>query len=351
MSISFQNYLTAQIQAQLDSNGWSLGRITSAHRDRYTLCTEQGFFDAEVTGAFRYMAALREDFPAVGDYVAIGIEAEDFALIHQVLPRLNVLRRENCAKEGETQIIAANLDAALLVQALDRDYNLNRLERYLSLCHSSRIEPIVVLTKADLNSSEQVDDLRRRMTERQPGLPVYALSSLTGEGLAPLQELLQPGLTYCLLGSSGAGKSTLLNSLLGYTRQHTISLSESTGKGRHATTRRELLELPNGALVIDNPGMREIALACAGEGIEDTFGSIARLSKSCHFSDCSHDQEKGCAVQAAVQRGELAPEALLNYQKLQRENAHFESSAAQRREKDRAFGKMLKNYQKLKNEN
>lgn len=351
MSLSIPDSIASLYGKKLHDQGLELGRITGVHKERYALGNETISLTAEVSGAMRYRAASVDDFPAVGDYVGFAAQEGSSAMIHQVLPRHSVLRRQAVAKEGETQILGANIDCALLVQAMDRDFNLNRLERYMALCHSSHIEPLVVLTKSDLLDAESVSELLRRGEERLPGTRFYALSNVTAEGIDALRELTRPGLTYCLLGSSGAGKSSLLNHLLGNPHMRTGPLSQSTGKGRHVTTHRELLELENGAFVIDNPGMRGLGMASAEAGLEHTFDAIARLALSCRFSDCAHLQEKGCAVQAALREGRLDPEAFANYQKLERENAHFESSALERREKDKAFGKMVRYVKKLKIEN
>jgi ribosome biogenesis GTPase len=284
----------------------------------------------------------------VGDWVAVTVYEGGLAIIHRILPRFSILKRNAVGRFGEVQVIAANIDHAFLIQAADRDFNLNRLERYLTICHASRVNPIVVLSKVDLINPEELSRLIEKIRLRISGIPLLALSTISGEGMDSLQNMLERGKTYCMLGSSGVGKSTLLNVLYGHTVMKTNTISDSTGKGRHVTSHRALVVLPNGGILIDNPGMREVGIADAGERLEVTFDRIARLAGDCRFKDCTHTTETGCAVREAVQKGEIDEEAYRNYLKLKKEEAYFESSLAERRKEDRAFGRMLKNYEKHK---
>lgn len=329
-----------------DLKDFEPARVIEEHKEQYIVRTSSGEYEAEITGTLRYTASGREDFPAVGDWVAITVYEGGLAIIHRILPRRSILKRSAVGRFGETQVIATNIDHAFLMQAADRGFNLNRLERYLTLCNASRVSPIVVLSKIDLIDAEELSALTERIRHRIGNIPLIPISTVTRKGLEALQAMIEKGKTYCLLGSSGVGKSTLVNILSGRTVMRTDRISESTGKGRHVTSHRALVELPNGGLLIDNPGMREVGIADSGEGLEVTFDRIARLAGDCRFKDCTHTNETGCAVREALQKGEIDEDAYQNYLKLRKEEAYFESSLVERRKKDRAFGKMLKNYKK-----
>ena len=252
---------------------------------------------------------------------------------------------------GEIQIIATNVDVALLVQAVDRDFNINRLERYLTICHSSGVSPVIVLTKADLISDQEKVQIISSINQRIKQIPVFAISNETQEGFESLRMIFEKGKTYCLLGSSGVGKSSLLNNLTEKAVMKTDSISQSTGKGRHVTSHRELIVLDNGGILIDNPGMKEVGISDAARGLETTFGDILTLSERCKFKDCTHTCEAGCSVLEALEKGEIDSASYENYLKMEREKIHFESTVAERRKKDKEFGKIMKNYKKEINNN
>lgn len=332
--------------------GFEIGRVISEHKERYIVKTEKGEFEAEVTGTLRYLSKTRESFPAVGDWVAITIHDSDFSIIHSVLPRFSAIARQAVGKSGEKQIIATNIDYALLVQAADRDFNINRLERYLTICHSSKISPIIVLTKTDLIDEHATIEMLKKISTRIATVPVIAISNESQEGYDKIKAVIKKGKTYCMLGSSGVGKSTLLNNLSGKSIMATDAISHSTKKGKHVTSHRELIILENGGILVDNPGMREVGIADSASGLEITFDFIMRLSQQCKFKDCTHTGETGCAVIEAVEKGELDRASYENYLKLEREKAHFESTVAERRKKDQEFGKMVRNYKKdIRNKN
>lgn len=330
---------------------FEIGRVLSEHKERYIVKTEKGEFDAEITGNLRFSAQSREDFPAVGDWVALSIYDLDFSIIHKVLPRFSMIARQAVGRSGEIQIIAANIDYALLVQAVDRDFNINRLERYLTICYSSKVKPVIVLTKTDLISEPVKAEIIKGVTQRITNIPVFAVSNETQDGYDALKQIIEKGKTFCMLGSSGAGKSTLLNNLSGRQIMRTEAISQSTHKGRHITTHRELIVLENGGILIDNPGMREVGIVDSASGLETTFDRITSLSKSCKFVDCTHTGEKGCSVLEAVEKGEIDKSSYENYLKLEKEKTHFESTVAEKRKKDKDFGKMIKNYHKEMNKN
>lgn len=326
--------------------GFEIGRVISEHKERYIVKTEKGEFEAEITGNLRFLSKSREDFPAVGDWVAITIHDSDFSIIHSIFPRFSVISRQDVGKFGEIQIIATNIDYALLLQAADRDFNINRLERYLTICNSSKISPIIVLTKIDLIDEHRTSELLEKIKARINNIPIIALSNESKDGYDKIKGIFEKGKTYCMLGSSGVGKSTLLNNLSGKYIMRTDTISQSTNKGKHVTSHRELIILENGGILVDNPGMREVGIADSTSGLEITFDTITRLSQNCKFKDCTHTNEIGCSVIEAVEKGELDRASYENYMKLEKEKAFFESSVVERRKKDKEFGKMIKNYKK-----
>lgn len=339
----------ARVEASRRQSGlqdFSIGRVVSEHKERYIVATESGDVDAEVTGNLRHSATCREDYPAVGDWVALAVHDAGTSIVHGVLPRFSTISRQAVGSFGEIQIIATNVDHALLVQALDRDFSLPRLERYLTICHSSRVDPIVVLTKIDLIEQERISEVVESVANRIGGIPVVAVSDRRPEGYGALEALIVAGKTYCMLGSSGVGKSTLLNRLCGRDFMRTDAISDSTGKGRHVTSHRALVVLEGGALLIDNPGMREVGIVDTDAGLETTFDRLLSFAGSCRFRDCTHTAETGCAVLEAVNKGEIGAGAHESYLKMEKEKAHFGSTVAERRKKDRAFGKMLDVYKK-----
>jgi ribosome biogenesis GTPase len=333
------------------SKDLEIGRVISEHKERYIVKTEKGEFEAEITGNMRFAAKNREDFPAVGDWVALTAYESDFAIIHKILPRLSMITRQAVGQFGEVQIIATNIDYAFLVQAADRDFNINRLERYLTICYSSKVYPIIVLTKTDLINVDKIGDIIDSLKQRIKNVPVIAISNETLDGYKILKKLIKKGKTYCLLGSSGVGKSTLLNNLSGSAIMKTDAISQSTNKGRHVTSHRELFVLESGGILIDNPGMREVGIADTSTGLETTFDKISILSQNCKFKDCTHTNETGCLVLEAIKKGEIDISSYENYLKMEREKAYFESSVAERRKRDKIFGKMIKNYKKDMNKN
>ena len=326
-----------------------VGRVITEHKERYIVRTAAGEFEAEITGNMRFTAKSRDDFPAVGDWVALITYDSNQAVIHQILPRFSTIKRQAVGHTGEIQIIATNIDYAFLVQAMDRDFNINRLERYLTICHSSKVDPIVVLSKADLIDEPQQQAILDRLSARIKDIPIVVMSNETHSGYEAITKLIQKGKTYCMLGSSGVGKSTLLNNLSGKSVMKTDAISLSTNKGRHVTSHRELIVLESGGILVDNPGMREVGIADSESGMEMTFDIIVRLAEGCKFKDCTHTNEVGCCVIEAVERGEIDSASYENYLKMEREKEHFESSVAERRKKDKVFGKMMKNYKKDRN--
>lgn len=334
------------------TNGYGefrVGRVVLEHKERYILKNTEGEYDAEILGQMRYRAESRADFPAVGDWVVFQEFNKGQAIIYDILPRLNAIERKAVGKEGDRQLIAANIDTALIVVAVDRDFSVNRIQRYLAIVFESNIEAVIVLNKVDLIGNERRDEILSSIKNRIPNIPIIASSCESDLGLESLFEYLKPNQTYCLLGSSGVGKSTLLNKLSGKMLMTTASISETSARGKHTTSHRELILLSNGAMIIDNPGMREVGMVSVASGIEETFDSIVEIASECKFSDCKHSNESGCAVLKALRNGEISQADYDNYMQLQREQEHFESSEIERKQKGKALSKHIKNYYKSKN--
>jgi len=340
-----EKYRTEQ---NLDS--FDLGRVVSEHKERYVVKTAMNEYDSELIGNLRFTAESRYDFPAVGDWVAFSEYDEGKALIHAIYPRSSIIERQAVGQKGQIQIIATNIDFGLIVQAVDRDFNLNRLERYLTICNASNVKPVIVLSKIDLISVSELESITDQISQRTKDVPIIPVSNQTS-GYAKLDPVIKEGLTYCLLGSSGVGKSTLLNSLSGKLQMKTGEISSSVNKGRHITSHRELIVLNSGGILIDNPGMREVGIADTGTGLETTFETIIGYAQNCRFIDCTHIHEKGCAVLAAVEDGEIDKDSYANFQKMEKEKMHFESDAMERKKKDKDFGKMIKNVKKQRKNN
>ncbi len=310
--------------AGMEAEGYAPARVMLQERELYSVCGAEGEFAAEVAGRMRHEALGPEEYPAVGDWVAVRLpQGEGRAAVHAVLPRRTKFSRQAAGERTAEQVVAANVDVVFLVSGLDGDFNLRRIERYLTAAWESGANPVIVLNKADI-----CDDPEGRATvveDVAPGAPVHTVSALTGDGLDVVRSYLRPGRTIGFLGSSGVGKSTIINALLGRAVQPVQAVRDGDDRGRHTTTRRELFLLEEGGLLLDTPGMRELQLWGGSEGAETTFQEIAELAESCRFRDCHHEGEPGCAVSGAVDAGELSPERLESYHKLQREMRYMET--------------------------
>jgi ribosome biogenesis GTPase len=325
---------------------FDVGRVVSEHKERYIVKTEKGEFEAEIIGNMRFSAKSRSDFPAVGDWVAISHYDVDKVIIYNIFPRINVIERQAVGKFGEKQIIASNINYAFIVQAADRDFNINRIERYLTICNTSNVIPIIVISKIDLIENSELQIISETISKRIKQIPTLFISNKTKAGYDSLIKIMEKGKTYCLLGSSGVGKSTLINNIIGKNVMQTNTISDSTKKGRHVTTHRQLFILENGGLLIDNPGMKEVGIGDVEKGLEITFNKILELSNNCKYRDCQHINEVGCAVIESVEQNIIDKSSYENYLKLEREKQHFEMDLIEKRNKDKQFGKMLKQYKK-----
>ncbi len=305
------------------ATGSVAARVSREHCGAYTVITEAGERSAEVSGHFRHTAQARSDFPAVGDWVVLQVpDARSTCVIHAILPRLSAFVRKGAGRTPEEQVIAANIDTAFLVSGLDHNFNPRRIERYITLAHESGADPVILLNKSDC--ATDLDGVLHETESIAYGIPVLLVSAKQRIGLDEVRGFLKPGTTGVLLGSSGVGKSSLINALLGVERLRTAAVREHDSRGRHTTSSRHLIPLPNGAVLIDTPGMRELQLMAGEETVNRVFDEIAEWAGSCRFHDCAHTGEPGCAVQAALETGELCRERYESYLRQRKEIRHHQ---------------------------
>jgi ribosome biogenesis GTPase / thiamine phosphate phosphatase len=329
----------------------AIARVMQEHREKYVVSDGESEYEAEITGNLRYSASSRADFPAVGDWVIMSVYDKDKAIIYKVLPRRSVLARQAVGKHGEIQIISTNIDVAFIIQSINNNFNINRLERYLAACYSSGIEPVLVISKTDLATKEEIDSAINELNRRDSKVKHILLSNISLNGLDELMKFIVKGKTYCLVGSSGVGKSTLLNNLLKKEVMKTREISSSTNKGKHTTAHRQLFVLDNGGIIIDTPGMKELGMTDEVDGINATYDDIVRLAVSCRFQDCRHVNEAGCAVTEAVENGDISRASYDNYLRMLKEQQHFQTTVAEKKRRDKMFGKIVKDYFKNKDKN
>ena len=321
----------------------AIARVTRVDRDRYLVRNEHSEVQAEPTGKLLFSADSSQELPCVGDWVLVQYYNDgSLAIIHGLLPRRTFLRRKSAGDKVEYQMIASNIDVAFIMQSCDLNFNIRRMERYLVMVNEGHVEPVILLSKSDFVSAEELEKRMSEIRDARISARIIALSNKTEMGLAIVRQTLQQGKTYCLLGSSGVGKTTLLNHLLGSEAFETNPVREKDSRGRHTTSRRQMTVLDSGALLVDTPGMRELGLMGAGNSVDDSFSDIHELSKNCRFNDCTHSVEAGCAILLAVQTGSLSETRYQSYVKLTKESRFHEMTYVERRKKDKQFGRMVK---------
>ena len=343
--IGFDQWFQSHV-SDLRQEGRDIARISAVDRGSYLIRNQTREVPAELAGKFYFQVESPLDLPCVGDWVTVQYHSNDTAaIIHEVFPRKTFLRRKSAGEKVDFQMIAANIDVAFIVQSCHFDFNARRMDRYLVMTADGGVEPIVVLTKTDLITPEEMEQKLAAIGSSTIAARVLTLSNITGIGFDEFQQVLVSGRTYCLLGSSGVGKTTLINRLIGQDAFDTKAVS-GTGEGTHTTARRQLIVLNQGSMLIDTPGMREIGLLGVSEGVNQGFEDIVRLSPNCRYPNCGHTQEPGCAVRAAVVSGSLTEDHYSSYIKLKKESEYHELSYLGKRKKDRAFGRLIKSVKK-----
>jgi len=319
----------------------TIARVVGVDRGQYTIRDESGKSFAVLTGKFTYEVDSAEDIPCVGDWVCVEHQSSDTpANIHQVLQRQSFLRRKVSGEEVEYQMIGANIDVAFIAQSCLHDFNMNRLERFLVMVNDGHVEPVLLLTKTDLITVDELEILKSKIRDVGIENKIIALSNVNGSGIEQVHEIMGPKKTYCLLGSSGVGKTTLINQLQGNDELETQAVHD-TGEGRHTTRRRSLHMLKQGAMLIDMPGVRELGILSAAKGLDESFSDIVELTTLCRFANCGHTNEPQCAVLAALKDGTLNQAHFDNYTKLKKETERNEMSFADKRKNGKDFSKLI----------
>lgn len=326
---------------------FQIARVIAEHKGSYNVKNTEGEYLAKITGKQIFKAKSREDYPAVGDWVAINELNNNQVVIKAVLPRRSIIKRRfgeknKSGEKSKVQIIASNIDVAFIVQSIGRDFSVNRFERYLTVVKDSNIEPVIIINKTDLVSQEELDLKLSEIKNRLDRIEVIPTSTVNNEGLDKLKKYIQKGRTYCFLGSSGVGKSSLINKLLEKDNIKTGDVSSYSDRGKHITTSREMYLLKEGGVLVDNPGVREVGMTDAGAGLGNLFNEIKMLAKKCKFIDCTHIHEPGCAVLASLELGDLDRDKYNNYIGMKKEIEHFEMTEFEKKEKDKQFGKFIK---------
>ena len=344
--LGFDNWFKDKIDLSKTAD-FKIARVISVNKNSFVVSNGLKDIYAELTGKFLFNSEDSLDLPAVGDWVYTKLfDDDELAIIHDILPRKSLLKRKTSGKKVECQLIAANIDTAIIMQSLDSNFNIRRLERYLVMINEGKITPAIFLSKSDLISKEETEKKKNEIREILTDISITAFSNNCSSDIENIKTFFSPYKTYCLLGSSGVGKTTLLNNLIQKELYKTQPIREKDGRGKHTTTKRELIILENGAIIIDNPGMRELGVISNESGLDSTFNEIDELSAQCRYKDCTHTVETGCAVLGAVEQGEISEERYYNFIKIYKESLYNEMSYVDKREKDKKFGKYVRSVMK-----
>ncbi|KAA3619993.1 MAG: ribosome small subunit-dependent GTPase A [Calditrichaeota bacterium] len=351
INLGWNDFFAASFQPFKES-GCFAGKVSVEHKQYIEVYCEFGEINCEISGKFRHQAKSQEEFPAVGDWIAFRyMEKERKGIVQQILPRTSKISRKVAGQNTQEQVIAANVDYLFIVTSLNTDFNMRRLERYLTVAWDSGSSPVIILNKADLCTD--TDSFLAETEEIAFGVPVHLMSALNKEGLEQLQPYFEGHKTCALIGSSGVGKSTIINKIIGTDRQRVNELRPSMDKGMHTTTQRELIILPDGGLLIDTPGMREIQLWDADQGVAEAFEDVTEYAKNCRFRNCQHRQEPGCAVRNAVENGDIGSGRFQNFQKMQEELQQLKGkqelhARLEAKRQDKILHRAIKNMKKVK---
>jgi len=334
---------------------FSVARVIAEYKEAYRVKNINGEFLSKITGKQIFKASGREDYPAVGDWVLITQSDSEHSVINGILPRQTIIKRRfgdknKSGEKSDVQIIATNIDIGFVIESVDRDYSLNRFERYFSLLLDGGVRGSIILNKIDLLSLEEKEKKLNELKDRFPDIDIILTSIVNNDGLKELKNYIEKGKTYCFLGSSGVGKSSLINKLIGKEIIETNDISSYSDRGKHTTTGRQMYFLDNGGIVIDNPGIREVGMTNTILGIDGFFDEISTLGKKCKYIDCTHINEPGCVVLGAIKSGLIDEEKYTNYINLKKEAEYYNMNDTEKRDKDKSFGRFIKKAKKdLKN--